>query len=114
MTRMVGSTFGVAALGALVAEIGRHDLRQSLPQVPDATREKLVEALGSGAAPSGSGTAVRTATEHAFVDALGTGLVIAAVAMVVAALLAWFFVAPGRPAAEVVVEPEAELEALAA
>jgi EmrB/QacA subfamily drug resistance transporter len=114
MTRMVGSTFGVAALGALVAAIGRHDLKQSLPTVPDATRERLVEALGSGAAPSGAGTAVRAATQNAFVDALGTGLVIAAVAMALAALLAWFMVAPGRPEAEVVVEPEAELEALAA
>jgi MFS family permease len=114
MTRMVGSTFGVAALGALVAEIGRHDLKQSLPTVPNAAREKLVEALGSGAAPSGAGTAVRTATQNAFVDALGTGLVIAAVAMAIAALLAWFMVNPGRPADEVVVEPEAELEALAA
>ena len=114
MTRMVGSTFGVAALGALVAEIGRHDLAQSLPQVPQATREKLVEALGSGAAPSGAGTAVRTATQQAFVDALGTGLVIAAAAMVVAVVLAWIMVAPGRPAAEMPVEREAELEAVAA
>ena len=32
MTRMVGGTFGVAALGALVAAVGRHDLAQSLPQ----------------------------------------------------------------------------------
>src|SRR6476659_9417456 len=46
MTRMVGGTFGVAALGALVASIGRHDLAQALPRVPEATREKLVEALG--------------------------------------------------------------------
>ncbi|HET6548210.1 MAG TPA: MFS transporter, partial [Solirubrobacter sp.] len=50
MTRMVGGTFGVAALGALVAAIGRHDLAQSLPRVPDATREQLVDGLGSGAA----------------------------------------------------------------
>jgi EmrB/QacA subfamily drug resistance transporter len=114
MTRMVGSTFGVAAMGALVAAIGRHDLRESLPRVPEATREKLVEALGSGAAPSGGGAAVRTATQQAFVDALGTGLVIAAGAMVLAAVMAWLLVSPGRPAAEVPVEREAELEAIAA
>ena len=35
MTRMVGGTFGVAALGALVAAVGRHDLAQSLPRVPE-------------------------------------------------------------------------------
>ena len=34
MFRMVGGTFGVAALGALVAAVGRHDLEQSLPSVP--------------------------------------------------------------------------------
>src|SRR4051794_23160715 len=50
MTRMVGGTFGVAALGALVAAVGRHDLAQSLPSVPEQTRERLVDALGSGGA----------------------------------------------------------------
>ena len=59
MTRMVGGTFGVAALGALVASVGRHDLAQSLPRVPEATREKLVDALGSGAATTGAPDAVR-------------------------------------------------------
>ena len=58
MTRMVGGTFGVAALGALVASVGRHDLAQSLPRVPEATREKLVDALGRGAATTGAPDAV--------------------------------------------------------
>ncbi len=40
MFRMVGGTFGVAVLGALVASVGRHDLEQALPQVPAATRER--------------------------------------------------------------------------
>ena len=80
MTRMVGGTFGVAALGALVASVGRHDLAQSLPRVPEATREKLVDALGSGAATTGAPDAVRAASEQAFVDALGAGLTIAAIA----------------------------------
>jgi EmrB/QacA subfamily drug resistance transporter len=114
MTRMVGSTFGVAAMGALVAAIGRHDLARSLPQVPHATRERLVEALGSGAAPAGAPTGIRTAASHAFVDAVGTGLTIAAIVMVLAALAAWFMIAPGRPAAEVPVEVEPEPEAVAA
>ena len=39
MFRMVGGTFGVAALGALVAVVGRHDLEQSLPQVPAEARD---------------------------------------------------------------------------
>src|SRR5215208_3646018 len=39
MFRMVGGTFGVAALGALVASIGHHDLEQSLPRLPAGTRD---------------------------------------------------------------------------
>src|SRR3954453_22586286 len=88
MTRMVGGTFGVAALGALVAAVGRHDLAQSLPNVPEPTRDKLVDALGSGAAANVPGQ-VKAATAQAFVDALGTGLIIAAAATALAALAAW-------------------------
>src|SRR6201999_2136895 len=76
MTRMVGGTFGVAALGALVAAIGRHDLSQSLPGVSHGAREQLVAGLG-GKIP-GASAQVRDATQHAFVDALGVGLTIAA------------------------------------
>src|SRR6476659_1000681 len=64
MTRMVGGTFGVADLGA------------------------LVDALGSGAATDVPGQ-VKAATQQAFVDALGTGLTIAALATLLAAVAAW-------------------------
>jgi EmrB/QacA subfamily drug resistance transporter len=99
MTRMVGGTFGVAALGALVAAVGRHDLANSLPQVPEQTRERLVDALGSGAAADVPAQ-VHAATNAAFVDALGTGLTIAAAATLIAALAAWLLVDPSRPARE--------------
>jgi hypothetical protein len=99
MTRMVGGTFGVAALGALVAAVGRHDLAQSLPNVPESVRERLVDALGSGATVAG-GDAVRAASEAAFVDALGTGLTIAAIATALAAVAAWLMIDPApQPAA---------------
>jgi EmrB/QacA subfamily drug resistance transporter len=112
MTRMVGGTFGVAALGALVASVGRHDLAQSLPRVPEATREKLVDALGSGAATTGAPDAVRTASERAFVDALGAGLTIAAIATALAALAAWLMIDPVRPEHETApaqADPEAAM-----
>ena len=67
--------------------------------MPEATREKLVDALGSGAATTGAPDAVRAASEQAFVDALGTGLTIAAIATALAALAAWFMIDPVRPAA---------------
>jgi EmrB/QacA subfamily drug resistance transporter len=111
MTRMVGGTFGVAALGALVATIGRHDLAQSLPRVPEPVRERLVDALGSGASVAGAPANVRAASEQAFVDALGAGLTIAAIATALAALAAWFLIDAARPQHEPapVSEPEAAM-----
>ena len=111
MFRMVGGTFGVAALGALVASIGRHDLEQSLPRVPEGARERLAEGLGSGAGLRDASPQVVDATRAAFVDALGTGLTISAIAVAAGALLAWLLIAPGRPSwpAPVPVPAEAEL-----
>jgi hypothetical protein len=97
MARMVGGTFGVAALGALITAVGRHDLERSLPHVPAGTRERMVEALGSGAAPGGGSPEVKAAAMHAFVDALGNGLALSAAAAAVAAGLAWTLIAPGLP-----------------
>jgi len=115
MFRMVGGTFGVAALGALVAAIGRHDLEQSLPQLSSGARDALVDGLGSGAGVDGAPAQVVAATQSAFVDALGTGLTISAIAVAVAAVAAWFLISPGRPAAEAPPSPaqaEAELAAV--
>jgi EmrB/QacA subfamily drug resistance transporter len=111
MTRMVGGTFGVAALGALIAAIGRHDLARTLPQVPHDARERLVDALGSGGTTAGATAHVRDATHQAFVDALATGLTIAAIVTVLAALAAWLLVSPGKPDADVPVEVHEAAEA---
>ena len=111
MSRMVGGTFGVAVLGALVAAVGRHDLTQSLPRLPDATRERLVDGLGSGAGAQGAPAQVVDAAHVAFVDALGTALTLSAGAAALAAVLAWLLISPGRPAAPVAVPVEAEAEA---
>ena len=97
MFRMVGGTFGVAALGALVASVGRHDLEQSLPRVPEPARERLAEGLGSGAGLDGAAPQVADAARAAFVDALATGLLVSAIAVAAGALLAWLLIAPGRP-----------------
>jgi EmrB/QacA subfamily drug resistance transporter len=97
MSRMVGGTFGVAALGALVAAIGRHDLTQSLPRVGGAARDRLVDGLGSGAGLEHVAPSIRAASSHAFVDALGTGLTVSAAAALVAAVAAWWLIDPRRP-----------------
>ena len=89
MSRMVGGTFGVAALGALVAAVGRNDLEQSLPNVAAPVRDKLVDGLGSGAGLQGATAHVHTAVNSAFVDALSTGLLVSAGAALIGAVLSW-------------------------
>ena len=98
MFRMIGGTFGVAALGALVAAVGRNDLEQSLPALTGGARERVVEGLGSAAALEGAPTRVVDAAHAAFVDALSQGLTVAAAATLVAAVVAWFLISP-KPAA---------------
>jgi EmrB/QacA subfamily drug resistance transporter len=111
MFRMVGGTFGVAALGALVSSVGRHALERSLPAVPEGARERLAEGLGSGGGLHDAPPRVVDAAHAAFVDALGTGLTISAIAVAAGAVLAWLLIAPGRPSgpAPLAVAPEAEL-----
>ena len=97
MSRMVGGTFGVAALGALVAAVGRADLEQSLPNVPAGMRERLTEGLGSGAGLENAPAHVQEAAGHAFVDALGAGLTVSAAAALAGAVLAWALIRNHRP-----------------
>jgi EmrB/QacA subfamily drug resistance transporter len=97
MARMVGGTFGVAALGALVAAVGRSDLDRSLPAVSAPVRDRLVDGLGSGAGLQGASPHVETAVNSAFVDALSTGLLVSAAAALVGALLAWALIRDHRP-----------------
>ena len=48
MSRMVGGTFGVAVMGALIATIGRSKIDQLLPQLPAGTRATIANSLGGG------------------------------------------------------------------
>jgi EmrB/QacA subfamily drug resistance transporter len=99
MSRMVGGTFGVAVLGALVAAVGRHDLAQSLPFLPHATRERLVDGLGSSGVAQDAPQRIVNAAQSAFVDALGTALTLGAGVAALAAVLAWLLIDPTRPSA---------------
>jgi EmrB/QacA subfamily drug resistance transporter len=106
MSRMVGGTFGVAALGALVAAVGRNDLERSLPNLSTPVRERLVDGLGSGAGLENATAPVQSAASHAFVDALSAGLTVSAAAALAGALLAWALLRDERP--QVPAEQEAE------
>jgi len=90
MSRMVGGTFGVAALGALVIAVGRSKLDELLPQLPESARERLAESLGAG------GTAGGAAANEAFVAALQSGLRVATVVAAIGAVLAAVLIAPKR------------------
>jgi EmrB/QacA subfamily drug resistance transporter len=76
MNRMVGGTFGVAILGALVATLGRSKIDELLPRLPDAARGKLAEGLGSGGVAQGVPARVTDAAQQAFVYALHYGLLL--------------------------------------
>jgi hypothetical protein len=116
MSRMVGGTFGVAVMGALVTAIGRADLNSSLPQLSAATRAAIANSLGSGGSVSGGHLPhqIVAATNNAFVSALGTGLTVSAITAAAAAVLAFTLIqrkltvpAPAMP------EPQASAETAA-
>jgi hypothetical protein len=97
MSRMVGGTFGVAAMGALVTAIGRHRIEELLPRLPEGARERLTDNLGAGGATEATG-AVAAAARDAFVSALGSGLRIGAAVTLAGAVVAWVLIAQGVPA----------------
>ncbi|HEV7528564.1 MAG TPA: MFS transporter [Solirubrobacteraceae bacterium] len=76
MNRMVGGTFGVAILGALVATLGRSKIDQLLPQLPNSARSRVAGGLGSGGVQHGVPARVVDAAQQAFVYALHYGLLL--------------------------------------
>jgi hypothetical protein len=101
MSRMVGGTFGVAIMGALVAAIGRSKIDSKLPQLPTQTRAAIANSLTGGGATSGHHTPAGTvsAVHEAFISALGTGLTIGGVVVLIGAVAAFTLVAPRPPSA---------------
>ncbi len=99
MSRMVGSTFGVAVMGAIVTTVGRSKLDQSLPRLSTTERNAIVSGLGSGATGAAHASAeIVSAVERAFVSALSTGFLIGSAVTLVSSLIAWKLIEQ-RPAA---------------
>ncbi len=95
MSRMVGGSVGLAAMGALVAAVGKSQISSLLPHLPTGVRDHIVSSLGSGSASTGSHHAapqIVHAIHSAFISALGTGLEIGAAVMVVGAVIAWVLI----------------------
>lgn len=124
MTRMVGGTFGVAILGAIVSVVGRSKIDQALPRLPQAVRDRIVDGLGSGGLGHGHAPPeIVAATKSAFVSALGSGLALGGIVTLVGAAIAWVLIerrpaaarASDAPAAATSTPgPTAEIEAIAA
>jgi EmrB/QacA subfamily drug resistance transporter len=89
MNRMVGGTFGVAILGALVATLGRSKIDQLLPQLPDSARSRIAGGLGSGGVAHGVPARVIDAAQQAFVYALHYGLLLGSGVALLGALAAF-------------------------
>ncbi len=117
MSRMVGGTFGVAVMGALVATLGRSRLDDLLPSLPPAGRARLADGLGAGGALH-LPPAVADAAHQAYVYALGDGLRLGAAVALVGAIVAATMIS-GRPSdptaipAGAAAEPAAAAEAVA-
>jgi EmrB/QacA subfamily drug resistance transporter len=112
MSRMVGGTFGVAAIGALFQHLARNDLENGLggSGVSAAAREHIVENLGSGN-EGGLTPQAAEAAHHAFIHALSTGMWLAAGVAAVGVLVALFTI-DSKPAEQPqpAVQPEAAAE----
>jgi EmrB/QacA subfamily drug resistance transporter len=98
MSRMVGGSFGVAAMGALITGLGNHRLGELLPDLSSSARTKLTESLGSGADIHASGRTAN-AVQDAFVYALNDGLRVGALVALVGAVLAFVLIEPKRETA---------------
>ena len=92
MSRMVGGTFGVAVLGALVSTLGRSKIDQLLPSLPSSARARVADSLGSGGVLHGVPIRIVDASQHAFVYALQYGLRLGAAVALLGAVLAWTLV----------------------
>ena len=98
MSRMVGGTFGVAALGALFQHIARNDLSESLAGagVSAAQRDQLVGGLGSATDGANMPPAVAEAAHNAFIHALASGMWLSA-GVAAAGVVIAFVTIRGRP-----------------
>ncbi len=95
MSRMVGGTFGVAAIGALFQHLARNEVEQSLAGtgVSAAVRERIVDNLGSGSAGNLPPQAAEAA-QNAFIHALSNGMWLSAGIAATGVVLAFWLIAP--------------------
>ncbi len=121
MSRMVGGTFGVAALGAIFQAHGRSDLNSALQPigVSDGTISAISDQLGSGGLektlstlPASQAQTAADAAREAFINSLASSVGISAAVAAAGAVAAIFLISAKRPGATTAdpAEPEAPVE----
>jgi EmrB/QacA subfamily drug resistance transporter len=98
MSRMVGGTFGVAALGALFQHLARNELADSLAGtgIGAAQQERLVASLGTASDGANLPPVAAEAAHNAFIHALASGMWLSAGVAAFGAVLA-FWTIGGKP-----------------
>jgi EmrB/QacA subfamily drug resistance transporter len=111
MTRMVGGTFGVAAMGAVISTLGRSHLAKLLPALSAHKVASLSNALGAGSTSAGSSAPpqVIAAMEHTYVYALSNGLYVAGGVALLGAVVAWTLIARAATQPQSAVEGSASI-----
>jgi EmrB/QacA subfamily drug resistance transporter len=99
MSRMVGGTFGVAALGALFQHLARNELADSLAGsgIGAAQQERLVNALGTASDGAHLPPVAAEAAHNAFIHALASGMWLSA-GVAATGVVAAFLLIRGKPA----------------
>jgi MFS family permease len=119
MFRMVGGTFGVAAIGAIFQSLARTRIDDRLAglHLPAGVRSKIVDGIGSGASPKSlhgiaphAAVQVGSAMRDGFIHALSGALTLSCGVAAVGALIAFALIEPKhklRRAADPARQPEA-------
>jgi EmrB/QacA subfamily drug resistance transporter len=98
MSRMVGGTFGVAALGALFQHLASNELSNSLAGtgISAAQQDHLVHSLGAASDGANLPPVAAEAAQHAFIHALASGMWLSA-GVAAAGVLIAFLTIGGKP-----------------
>jgi EmrB/QacA subfamily drug resistance transporter len=113
MSRMVGGTFGVAALGALFQHLARNDLSHSLAGtgISAAQRDQLVSGLGTASDAGHLPPVAMNAAHDAFIHSLSSGMWLSASVAAAGVLIALVTIG-SKPAPQI--DPAREPERAAA
>jgi len=113
VARMVSGALGVAVVGSFVNSLYANDVAPALSDLPAPAREAAGESIGAanaiaGQLPPEAGSTLLASASDAFVDAMATGLMVAAALSAAAAVLV-ARVLSRRPV-ERVPQPQASME----